>query len=490
MLALYQRKRNMKMNTRALWSSTVAALNLLFGTALAAEPPAAEPSPLMQWLTQDYMLGNWGGFRTELSQHGVDFEFLYAGSLPVNLDGGLENGSAYQGGLLMLLDVNSEKLLDYPGGTFHVGSLWLHGEKPFSDRYIGDLNKVNLLDLQNGAWLWEIYYEQKLWENKLSVKAGQLAIDRDFVAAEYYNSLAGITLLNQTFFYPTMAFNVWDIPFFPVGHHGLASTPYGTPGVRVRYDPCEHAYVQAGVYDGNPDTDSPGTHFDMGGNQGALIYFETGWKLNQEKDATGLPGNLKLGGYYHTDEFYDMYEGSFAAFDNYLAALGLPGLGVYPNPATHDGNYGVYFLADTMLWRETGKEDPAQQGLTGFFRVGYAPEDRNLATWGLDGGLVYKGLVPKRDWDTLALGLSYLKLSDDLADAQQDINAILGGFALPPAFPKTADYEAVIELSYKAQITAWWTVQTSIERVFHPGGRAFFDIPDSWAFSVQTMIRF
>ena len=143
-----------------------------------------------------------------------------------------------------------------------------------------------------------------------------------------------------------------------------------------------------------------------------------------------------------------------------------------------------------MLWREVGKDDPAQQGLVGFFRVAGAPADRNLASFGVDGGLVYKGLIPKRDWDTIGLAASYLEISDDLRHAQRDINATIVSFGGPPPFSKIADYEAVIELSYKAQMTAWWTLQPSLQRVFHPGGRVFSDIPDAWAFIVQTAFRF
>jgi len=48
----------------------------------------------------------------------------------------------------------------------------------------------------------------------------------------------------------------------------------------------------------------------------------------------------------------------------------------------------------------------------------------------------------------------------------------------------------VVELSYKAQMAAWWTLQPSVQRVIHPGGRVISDIPDAWAFIIQTTLRF
>jgi len=456
-----------------------------------AEEPVAEKSALMRFAEQDYMLGNWGGLRTDLSKRGVDFEFFYVGSGPMNLDGGLERGAVYQGGLLMAMTLDSQKLVGYEGGTFNVSSIWLNGQKPFSDRYVGDLNKVNLVDFDNSFRLWELWYEQKFFDGKASLKFGQMSIDRDFIVPEYYNGLASLNFVNQTFFYPTMAFNVYDQPFFPVGKHALASTPYGTPGVRLRIDLCEQAYFQVGAYDGNPDRSDSGTRVNLRSDEGALIYGEIGLKINQTKEAKGPPGNLKLGAYYHTDDFYDMYEGTFNAFDNYVRANGIPLPPLSPGLArTHDGNYGIYFLADQVLWREIGKEDLATQGLVGFFRVATAPKDRNLAQFGVDGGLVYKGMIPSRNWDTVGIAGSYMEISDDLSRAQRDINRTLGSPPGPPVFTKLADYEAVIEASYKAQLTAWWTLQPSVQRVIHPGGRVLADIPDAWVFILQTTLRF
>lgn len=443
----------------------------------ADQPPAAaEKSRLMQFLEQDYLLGTWGGRRTWLAEHGVDFEFVWFGAIPANLDGGIRTGAEYEGALMMLLNIDSEKLLGYHGGTFGASSLWIHNTKDFSEHYIGDLNKVSLLDFPDTFRLWELYYEQKFLSDKVSLKFGQLAIDRDFILPEFYNSLAGITFLNQTFFYPTLAFNVWDIPGLPQGHHALASTPYAAPGVRLRVDPSEHWVAQVGVYDGLPDTSYSGTRVNLNEAEGALIYAEVGYRLNQGKNDSGLKGNYKIGAYYHTDDFQDIEQAT-------LAVSGFP-----VAIEQHSGTYGVYFLADQQLYLEQGPKDPASQGLTGFFRVAGAPSDRNLTQFGIDGGVVYKGMLPGRDWDTLGLAASYLEMSDDLADAFAAIDA---SGALPFRV-REPDYEAVVELSYKAQLTAWWTLQPSLQYVFHPGGRSdpFNDIDNALALVVMTTLRF
>lgn len=488
----------------------IAGLSLVVLAAGGAAAPAAAgetKSKLVQWFEQDYMLGDWGGLRTKLrDEKGVDFEFLYVASVPMAIGGGLKSGSVYEGGLLMMLNVDTEKLGLWANGSFRASSLSIHNGAEFAANYVGDLNKTSLLDFPDTFRLWELWYEQKFFDGKLSVKAGQLDIGLDFIRPEYYTALGQISFMNQTFFFPTMAFNVYDQPYYPVGDHALAATPYAAPGVLVRFDFCPKFYAQAGVYDGNPDRGFSGTDFELRCDEGALSYFELGYRNHQEEGDTGLPGNFKLGGWYHSDDFYHQFDGTFVAFDTLsagipdfggfklseiLAANSLPVPAAFTNPRTEEGNYGIYFLADHYLWREREADDPARQGLIGFFRAAYAPPDRNLADLGVDGGLVYRGLIPTRDWDTLGVAFSYLRISEDLRRAQDDLRALLellspGSGALLPR----ADYEAVLELNYKAQVAAWWAVDLSLQRVFHPGGRLASATPDAWVFIVQTSLRF
>jgi porin len=252
-------------------------------------------------------------------------------------------------------------------------------------------------------------------------------------------------------------------------------------GARVKFAPIEEVYIQAAVYDGSPDLSSSYFRVNPNFDFSSLGYFELGYRLNQKKEDKGLPGNYKLGAYLHTGEFAD----------NRDVLLGPDFLGAFAlttGTKTHSPNYGVYFLVDQMLYFEQGKEDPAQQGLAGFFRIAGAPPDQNLTQFEIDGGVVYRGPIPGRDYDSIGLAASYLEMSDDLSDAVREVNRLVTPFG----FPKTPvpDYEAVVELSYRAQLTAWWTLQGSLQRVIHPSGKTLGDIDDAWAAVLLTTVRF
>ena len=77
-------------------------------TAKPGDTPDLEwADKVKAFFERDYLLGDWGGMRSELAKRGVEFEFFYAGAVPSNLTGGLKRGSVYEGALLMTLDLDS-----------------------------------------------------------------------------------------------------------------------------------------------------------------------------------------------------------------------------------------------------------------------------------------------------------------------------------------------------------------------------------------------
>jgi porin len=266
-------------------------------------------------------------------------------------------------------------------------------------------------------------------------------------------------------------------------------------GARVKVEPVDWFYAQAAIYDGNPATavfgdPSPdaassnefnhyGTHWALRHDEGALIAGEIGIKFNQppaapswceppaktdgkslpsgksDKSATaprGLAGDYKLGFVYHTDRFSH-------ARDSQLAALGSA------HPPTRargaDGDYTIYLIADQEVWREPGSD---ADGLGLFARVAFAPASRNSLDWSGEIGAVYSGLLQSDGRDQLGLGFAWIDISSQIAAATRIANSEdHTSFAKP-------DYEAILELTYKFQITKWWNVQPDVQWIIHPGG--------------------
>ena len=120
-----------QMKKKNLYFSYVAiCLGFFSNIAISEETQSEKPkSGLERWLEGDYMLGDWGGGRKFLSEHGIDFEAIYFGAIPSNFYGGIKTGCVYQGLLMGTLDVDTEKLVNWKGGHFHGGVIYTHGQQ-------------------------------------------------------------------------------------------------------------------------------------------------------------------------------------------------------------------------------------------------------------------------------------------------------------------------------------------------------------------------
>jgi porin len=161
-----------------------------------------------------------------------------------------------------------------------------------------------------------------------------------------------------------------------------------------------------------------GTVFSFRG--GAFFIAEASYLPNQSKDARGLPGAYRLGAWYHTSSRFGDQR-----FDNTGLSLANPlSTGV---PLDHTGNGGIYGVIDQMLYRVHGTDD---QGLSGFFRAGGVPNDRNLINFYADGGLVYKGLIPRRPDDKIGLAAAYARVGNNARGLDVD-TGLFGNFFFP-----------------------------------------------------------
>ena len=267
----------------------------------------------------------------------------------------------------------------------------------FSPTYLGNFLTVSNLEAGPVARLYSFWYEQNAFNDRLSVRAGLMSADSQFL-----QSKTAANFINNGISWPM--FLAANLP------GGGPAYPLPAPGIRVRIKPRDDVAFQAAVFSGDPSGGNgsnqnlplpTGTVFSFRG--GAFVIAELSYLPNQGKDAAGLPGAYRIGAWYHTSpRFGDQ------RFDNTGLSLADPmSTGI---PLEHTGDTGIYGVVDQMLYRVPGTDD---RGLSGFVRAGGVPNDRNLINFYADAGLLYKGLITRRPDDKVGVAAGYARVGDN-----------------------------------------------------------------------------
>ena len=458
--------------------AVIIVLLSLSGAKLRAgeSVPALSPGIQSLW-EQEYATGDWGGLRPQLAARGVIFNFTYAADPIGVVSGGIKRGVFYNGFLDLGTDIDLEKLVGWKGGHFHVNGFHPHGENG-SANYAGDIGTCSNIEAYDTYRLYELWVEQNFFEDRFSLRAGQITFDSEFAVLDAYGGL----FVQSGFAVPEALSANLPMPIFP----------NATPGLRVRIAPVKGFAIQAAVFDGNSapaltpdrspnaavstDFNRHGTHWALRPDEGALVAGEISYRVNpvpeEEASAThttadarplgtpaaptvpqrGLAGSYEVGFLYHTDSFADIYDVTLAGLGSSLA----------PATARNRGaDYAIYVNIEQELWREPRSED---QGLGAFAHAVWMPPDRNFIEFSVEGGLDYHGAIPGRDHDALGLGVAFLKISDQVASAVRAANRHDHTSLSVPNF------EATIELVYRYQVAPWLSIQPHAQYVIQPGG--------------------
>lgn len=412
------------------------------------------------WWEWDGATGDWLGARTALADKGVEFFGGYTVEVWGNTTGGLKRGTVYTGLLDFGANVDLEALVGWQGASISTTWLWLSG-RDASEDLAGNFLTVSNIAGFNTLRMLELWFQQNLFEDKLSIRIGQLTADSEFVISDY-----GSLFLNGTFGWPPFLYT--NLP------EGGPGYPMGTLGVRVAYTPWDWVTVQSSVYQGNVFAQTANRHgfrWDLDSSNGYTWLNELQVRWNQGEETFALPGQAKVGAWFQTARFADPY---YDADGLPLADEDSSG-----NPLLRDWNYGFYGIVDQMLYREPGEilpaaglskdgksvaaskevaAKPSQQGLGWFGRIAFEPQDRNFVGFYFDTGLVYTGLVPTRDEDRLGVGFAYAQLTSGARRTLEDEGSAGVGA------------EMVVEFSYEAVLTPWLTIQPDAQIIINPGG--------------------
>jgi porin len=370
---------------------------------------------------------------------GVRFHFTYTGEEFANFSGGLARGSEYEGLVKIELTLDLKKLVDWNGATFYASVLYPHGNG-ITNKYVGDYNVLSNIDGYDSIRLFEIWLEQKFDDGKFSIRVGQLTTDNDF-----FVSNSGALFINSVFGVAGTVLHDVIPPIYPVG----------SLGIWMEYDPAPSIYLKIMVTDGDPGAqdgnNKHGLRLDLSRSSGALGFAEGGYDLKPPEGSLRLGGSYKLGCFFDTGFYKDNSGG-----------------------ATHHGDYGVYAVADQQLYRASVSTHDAFQGLAGFARISYAPDDRNPVYSYFDTGFNYTGPLPGRSKDIFGLAFSFEKLSDKLLQAS--------------GAPVPSHRENILEVSYLANLNDWFSVQPDLQYIINPGGTG--TTPNAIAAGIRFNISF
>jgi porin len=416
----------------------------------AEEPPTGIPeSSIARNFPNN---GDADGRRAALAQRGITFGINYYGEGFANVDGGIRTGTRYSGMLETIVDVDLEKLKGWRGLTFHTSAFQLHG-RGISANHVGLLNPVSNIEATPSTRLFELWLEQELIKDKLSLRFGQMRVDYD---GEFINSQTAGLFLNTNFGWP--AFTGLNLP------SGGVTFPLAGMGARLKYTPNDKWTFLGAVFNDDPAGPCAGDPQACNNNglkfrtQDKPFYIgEAQYKYSDGKAPGSLKGQLKFG------LFVD-----FGKFDD--QRIGTDGLSL-ADPASNGvavphRNRGIYGVVDQQLYRSTRPGAGDGDGVFAFGRIAGLPADRNIVDITIDGGLRFTGMIPARPADEFGFGFAYNRISSRLAGFDRDVN-FFNGTALP-----VHSAEVVAEATYKAKLAEGWFLQPDVQYIWRPGGNA------------------
>jgi porin len=362
----------------------------------------------------DTLTRDWLGFGRRLRDRGVtstlNLWVIYQGSVT----GGLRTEDEANGLYWFANHFDLERLLGLPGAEAFV--LVEGGWNEGINSSVGALMNVNGTAVgDEPIGVTRLWYDQSLFDARLRVRLGKLDMTLDNF--ECHGRSVAIDAMPYG--------NSPRTQFLDSGFVNNASVPFPAAalGAIALAEPVERWYVAAAFVDRQSDAFgwSYSDAFDDW-----MVAVETGVVLPLLSP--------HLTGSYYVGYWYSTY------------------------PDTPDGQ-GVYLGVAQELYR-----DPGGGGLGLFARYGWA--DRNPSGirhyWSVGGQ--YRGLVPRRDDDVLALGWAQ-------------------AFTPAPAF--RAPFEGTLELYYRARLTQWLHLSPHVQYIANPGSS---EADDAWALGIRVQL--
>jgi porin len=323
---------------------------------------------------EDTMTSDWNGARAEVKKLGITPTGSYASALQTNVSGGPHQVWGYTGQFTVALDLDFDQLLEASGTSLYISSSWGTGSNLTAT--IDSVFAVNT-NYAVGAYLGELYLQQKLLNNNLTLAAGHLAASYAFADLPVFENYVSFAMN------PTPASIVSNDLSYTGPPPGLEW------GIQAVYNATPIVQVAAGIFNTNPYSATNGNVFALQqGNKGVLVTAQASYLRQQGSKDKGKPGQ---------------YTAGFFADNNSFATL--------PDRTSQsDGNAGVFVLGQQMVYRPGGPG--TSEGLTIWGAWAYSSKQLVSSMPVFGGvGLSYEGLIEKRKQDSVNVGWIYGKTS-------------------------------------------------------------------------------
>ena len=456
---------------------SMAAIALACTLASTSARAGAKDESAAEWLAPKWF-NEW---HDGLANKGLNFGATYIADNIGNVSGGVARGAIHFGRLDLSVDADLDKLVGWSGGRFYANAFVIYG-RGLSRNYVQNLATISEIEALPDQRLYNAYFEQSFFGDRLNIRAGQQAAD-----VEFFDSQTDDLFINGTFGWP--AIKASNLPA------GGPAPPIAVPGIRVKAALTDQITAYAAVFNGDPS--GPGDADPQIRDHHGLAFRvnDPPWvigqvRFNYDIDIGGRPlaGNFTPGAWKHYGSFDSQ---RFTAEG--LSIADPSGSGV---PAKLRGNYGIFAVIEQVLYRPPEVKDNTTSasipGVTAFGRIAYSPPDRNLIDLYLDGGIGFVGFTPGRPLDRFGVAMAYMRISNTARTLDLDTQAFTG------VQSPVRSNETLIEMIYEAHIKPGWLVAPYFQYVFRPSGgipnpndpSGTSRIGDAAVFGVTTTIRY
>jgi porin len=346
----------------------------------------------------------------------IDVEVVYKGDAWRNTTGGLRTGNAYLDNLDLKITVDGEAAFGIAGLELFANGVYNNGGR-LSEELVGDAMVVSNIDAAYAVRFYEAWADWRPGaRGPLSLRAGFYDFNTEFDTSES----------RGLFLHSTHGVGQEIAQVAPGGPSIFPSTGLA---LRAAWELSEAWRLQLAVIDGapaGPDA-SPRERLHLSSDEGALLVGEM-------QHQSARVSKAAIGVWHHTGHYADVLEPDA--------------------PPSRNDNSGIYGLVDVRL---LGLESDDAPGVAAFARYGMAEGRINDFDRYLGAGLRARGLSARRASDELGIAVAV----GGVGGAARRVAEAAGD-------PRDR-YEASIELTWRAPVTDWLTLQPDVQYILNPG---------------------